>query len=120
MPSPTMAGMRSSSKMLSLMPSRTQRSSQLTRRQIQAIDIATPIAFSFALIDKFRCVRSRDPARDIHIQDRVEILGRDRLGEIAVHPCRQASLLIAFHGVSGQGDHRLVEPVPFFLLFFPE
>src|SRR5258708_4456984 len=43
-PSPTTAGMRSSSRMLSLTPSRTHRSSQLSRRQIQEIE--TPKAES--------------------------------------------------------------------------
>src|SRR5229473_4102621 len=37
-PSPTTAEMRSSSRMPSLTPSRTQRSSQLSRRQIQGIE----------------------------------------------------------------------------------
>lgn len=64
---------------------------------------ACVVSGSFGRIRGFRPERYKPP------QDLIEFLRADGLGEVAIHPRRQASLLVTFHRVRGQCDDG---PVP--------
>src|SRR5580704_1682620 len=73
---------------------------------------------SFALIYNLRrCFDAHRSPRQIILQNLVQLLRANRLGEVAVHARGQAFVPVTFHGVSGQSDDRLMQPAVF--LLFP-
>ncbi len=58
--------------------------------------------------------------RRIPLQEIPQLLWANRLREVLVHPRCLAALLIAFHGMRGQGDDCLVASVVSSFLFFSD
>ena len=53
---------------------------------------------------------SGDPRRHPVQQQSEQLIGIDRLGQVSVHPGRQAEFTVTAHGIGGHGQHRQPGP----------